>query len=189
MYQFVDFMNFVKPADSDACQMRVQPEPLTWREQRWECYHQVLRHWEREGGWWRFVSNVDSSIIADRLNALDKTTVQTEVSSEAEGQDCEKYLNDSGCYRSAASQQENEACSNEAFYGMTFHGMTAVICDLMTDDEFCEREATSPERRSAIMTKLVKLRVQQITEQDVPPERKGEQAREGGPRCADAPQS
>ncbi len=44
---------------------------------------------------------------------------------------------------------------------------TAVIYELMTDDEFSQYESTSPERRSAIMTKLVELRVQQITEQDM----------------------
>jgi len=168
--QFVDFISLVNPVDSavSPTEMRVQPEPLTRRDQRpmcdeelaWECYRQALRHWEREGGWWRFVSNVDSSTIAGRLNAPDNTT---EMSSEAE----EQYLTDRGCYRSAASQVENEASNNETFLGMTFHGMTEVICDLMTDDEFSQYEATSPERRSAIMTKLVELRVQQITEQDM----------------------
>jgi len=88
------------------------------------------------------------------------------MSSEAEEQACEKHLTDSGCYAvTAASQKENEASNNEAFHGMT--ECTAVICELMTDDEFSQYEATSPERRSAIMTKLVELRVQQITEQDM----------------------
>lgn len=87
------------------------------------------------------------------------------MSSEAEEQACEKHLIDLGCYRSAPSQKENEASNNEAFHGMT--ECTAVIYELMTDDEFSQYESTSPERRSAIMTKLVELRVQQITEQDM----------------------
>lgn len=106
----------------------------------------AITHWEREGGWWRFVSNVDSSTIAGRLNAPDKTT---EMSSEAEEQDCEMHLTDSGCSRSAASQKENEASNNEAFYGMTFHGMTEVICELMTDDAFSQYEGNHDETRRA----------------------------------------